>query len=93
MAAGIKLDQVEQEASAYAEAVLLGTDWKFLLGEQHLSKTFSVNTGRSSVMAVYPIPINTRPCYAVVSLASQDSTFHMYKCILPTYIEFSPYFF
>lgn len=49
---GIKLDQVKYKTSAYTEAELLWIDWKSLLEEQHLNRT--------SVMAVYPIPVCAR---------------------------------
>lgn len=67
----------------YTEAELLWIDWKFLLGEQHLNKIFPINKSRSSVMAMYPVPVNGRLCYDVGSLASQNGTFNMYKCMLP----------
>lgn len=49
---GIKLDQVKYKTFAYTEAELLWIDWKSLLEEQHLNRT--------SVMAVYPIPVCAR---------------------------------
>lgn len=55
------------------------------LGEQHLNKILSINKRSGSVMAMHPISVNARLCYAVVNLASQNGTFNMYKCMLPVY--------